>query len=195
MIKSTPVIEQIIKHKYPGWEGYLNLDKKKPSQHSVQYKHTSVEVCEEFVNLLEKYRDSFILPDKKRRKIGFNGKESRFLYLNYFDFARPLKNFYKANIDPVLVENCNEAWVMKFEPGDFFDEWFALEDCFYKIYSISLLDDQVFKVNYDNIEVNSGDLAKFEARIPHEVPVVDKTTYFLNFLLMRDYSSNSSSTD
>ena len=80
MAKTTPIIDQLIKNRYPGWEGYLNLDTKRPSKHSIERGFLSADVCEGFVDLIDGYSDTFLQADKSRTKIGFNGKESRFNY-------------------------------------------------------------------------------------------------------------------
>ena len=83
------------------------------------------------------------------------------------DIALTFKKAGQSGYDP-----CN----------DFFDLWFAPEECFYQILSISLLDVQRFLIDYKDILVDAGDLVKFEVRIPHEVPASTKTNYYLNFL-------------
>jgi|1_EtaG_2_1085319.scaffolds.fasta_scaffold97065_2 hypothetical protein len=182
MAKPTPVIDELIKSRYPGWEGYLNLDAKKPSNHKIERDFLSSDICEGFVDLIDNYSDQFLQADKRRAKIGFNGRESQFKILNYFDFPRPLKKYFKENLPETILSNYNEAWIMRFDPNDFFDLWFAPESCFYQILSISLLNTQQFLIDYKDILVDAGDLVKFEARIPHEVPASSKTNYYLNFL-------------
>ena len=75
---------------------------------------------------------------------------------------------------------------MYFDTNNFYDLWFAPETCLHYIYSISLLDKQIFEIDYKSITVNKGDLVIFETRIPHEVPLVNKPNMFLNFLLLRN---------
>ena len=181
MAETTPVIAQLIKNRYPGWRGYLNLDAKKPSNHRIDRKILSSDICEGFVDLIDDYSDEFLQADKRRSKIGFNGKESQFKILNYFNFPRPLKKYFKENLPETILSDYNEAWIMRFDPNDFFDLWFAPEECFYQILSISLLDVQRFLIDYKDILVDAGDLVTFETRIPHEVPPTSKTNYYLNF--------------
>ena len=186
MAKNTPIIDQLIKSKYPGWEGYLNLETKKPSKHSIERSVLNIDICEGFVDLIDGYSDTFLQADKSRTKIGFNGKQSQFKILNYFDFPRPLKTYFKENLPESILSNYNEAWIMRFDPNDFFDCWFAPESCFYEVLSISLLDVQRFLIDYKDILVDAGDLVTFEVRIPHEVPASTKTNYYLNFLRFKN---------
>ena len=184
MAKSTKVIESLIKGHYPGWEGYCDLHLKKPSNHSIVKSFIPKNNCEEFVNSI----DLTILqdPDFKRRKIGFNGNDSVFKYLDYFDFPKDLKNIYRSIISTELKSESLESWIMYFDTGNFYDLWFAPESCIHNVYSISLLDDQTFELDYNTINVNAGDLVKFETRIPHEVLPVNKPTMFLNFFLLNN---------
>jgi len=184
MAHITPVIENLIKHKYSGWEGYCDLHLKKPSNHSLVRNFIPKNKCEEFVDSI----DVTILedPDIKRRKIGFNGNDSVFKYLNYFDFPKDLKNIYRSIISTELKSECLESWIMYFDTNSFYDLWFAPESCLHYVYSISLLDNQTFELDYNTINVNAGDLVKFETRIPHEILPVKKPSMFLNFLLINN---------
>ena len=74
MAKTTPIIDQLIKDRYPGWEGYLNLDTKKPSKHSIERSALNIDVCEGFVDLIDGYSDTFLQADKSRTKIGLTEK-------------------------------------------------------------------------------------------------------------------------
>ena len=184
MAYSTPVIEELIKYKYSGWEGYCNLGLKKPSKHSIVRNYLNTTQCKEIIDTIPvtDLQD----PDFKRRKIGFNGNTSVFKYLNYFDFSRPLKNIYKETIPIDLQKLSLESWIMYFNKTNFYDLWFAPEQTFHWVYSISLFDDQQFELDYNTINVNAGDLVKFETRIPHEVKPVSKTNVFLNFFLLNN---------
>lgn len=184
MAHSTPVIENLIKYKYSGWEGYCNLHLKKPSDHKIIKNFLPKVDCDKFVENIN--INNLQEPDIKRRKIGFNGNDSIFRYLNYFDFPRPLKQIYKDIIPDKLINDSLESWIMYFDTNNFYDLWFAPETCLHYIYSISLLDKQIFEIDYKSITVNKGDLVIFETRIPHEVPLVNKPNMFLNFLLLRN---------
>lgn len=184
MATSTKVIELLIESEYPGWEGYCNLDLKKPSKHSIVKNYLNKTQCKTIIDAITitDLQD----PDYKRRKIGFNGNTSVFKYLNYFDFSRSLKNTYKETIPTDLQDTSLESWIMYFNNTNFYDLWFAPEHTTHWVYSISLFDNQQFELDYNTINVNAGDLVKFETRIPHEVKPVDKTTVFLNFFLLNN---------